>query len=173
MLARMLGAARLNVHTYEEVEADKSATLQAILVVIIVSIAIGIGRLAVEGQPIRGLLGGLVYGLLSWALWVLVTYLLGTTVLKTSETHADWGELARTTGFAQTPGILVLFVFIPVIGSAIAVIGLIWRLVAMVVAVRQALDYQSTVRAVVVAVIGYIVAVIPLSIIWARIVGIG
>ena len=45
MLARMLGVARLNVATFEDVEHDSGATLQAMLIVIVVSIATGVGTL--------------------------------------------------------------------------------------------------------------------------------
>ncbi len=171
MLARMLGAARLNVHTFEEVESDKGATMQAMIVVVLVAIANGIGGLASGGNLVLGLISGLLLGLATWALWALVTFLVGTTILKTPETHADWGELARTTGFAQTPGIFKVFAFIPILGPIIVFIASIWQLVAMVIAVRQALDYQSTWRAVGVVVIGFLIIVIPLGIVGMLIAG--
>ena len=46
-------------------------------------------------------------------MWALFTYVIGATILKTEDTEADWGQLARGTGFAQTPGILHVFYFIP------------------------------------------------------------
>jgi hypothetical protein len=167
----MLGAARLNVHTFEEVESDKGATMQAMIVVVLVAIANGIGGLASGGNLVLGLISGLLLGLATWALWALVTFLVGTTILKTPETHADWGELARTTGFAQTPGIFKVFAFIPILGPIIVFIASIWQLVAMVIAVRQALDYQSTWRAVGVVVIGFLIIVIPLGIVGMLIAG--
>ena len=111
MLARMLGAARLDVDTYEDVEKDKSATLQALLVVVFVAISAGVGGLlSGEGDLVRGLAFGAIRGVMSWAVWALVAWLVGTTLLKTQETEADWGQLARGTGFAQTPGLLNVFV---------------------------------------------------------------
>ena len=141
MLARMLGAARLNVHTFEEVESDSGATMQAMIVVILVSIAGAIGGLT--GGPL-GLIAGLIFGLIQWAAWAGVTFFIGTTIFKTPETHADWGQLARTTGFAQTPGLLKVLSFLPAVGPLIFLVASIWQLVTMVIAVRQALDYQST-----------------------------
>ena len=107
----------------------------------------------------------MIYGLVSWALWALVTFLVGTTLLKTPETNASWGELARTTGFAQSPGVLRVFGFIPVIGPIIVFAVTIWQLVAMVIAVSQALDYESTLRAIGVVAIGFVIVIIPLLII--------
>ena len=140
MLARMMGAARLDVHTFEEVEGDSGATMQAMLVVVLVAIANGIGGLASAGNPLFGLISGLLLGLVTWAAWALVTFLVGTTILKTPETHANWGELARTTGFAQTPGLFKALGFLPFVGPLIVLIASIWQFVAMVIAVRQALD---------------------------------
>ena len=112
-----------------------------------------------------GLIFGIVRGLAGWALWALVTYWVGTTILNTPGTDANWGQLARTTGFAQTPGVLQVFAFIPIIGGLIALVASIWQLVAMVRAVRHALDYDSTLRAVGVVVIGFVVVIIPLTIV--------
>ncbi len=149
MIGRMIGAAKLNVDTYEEVEADKSATGQALLVVLLVTVASVVGTLLLgdDVDVVRALIVGIIRGVVSWALWALVTMLIGTTLLKTERTEADWGELARTTGFAQTPGILNVLVFIPAVGVVIALVAFIWSIVAMLIGVRQALDYTSTWRA--------------------------
>jgi hypothetical protein len=169
MLRRMINAARLDRATYEEVENDPNATLQALLVVIIVALAAGVGALlAVQEEavnPIWGFVSGVIGGLIRWALWALITFLVGTTILKTARTNASWSQLARTTGFAQTPGILQILVFIPIIGWIIAAIAGIWQLVAMVVAVRQALDYESIWRTLGVVVIGFIIIAIVLAVI--------
>ena len=153
----MIGAALLRAHTYEEVEHDSAATKQAVIVVVVVALAIGIGN---TGLGITALIVGIVMGIVQWALWALVTYIIGTTLLNTPATEANWGQLARTTGFAQTPGLLRIFGFIPFIGSLLVIIGSIWQVAAMVVAVRQALDYTSKWRALGVVVIG----VIPVAI---------
>ena len=145
MLSRMLGAARLSVDTFEDVERDSSATIQALIVVIIVALASGIGELlSGEADILRALVFGLIRGIISWAIWALIAMFVGTKILKTEQTEADWGQLARGTGFAQTPGILTVLVFVPAVGTTIGVIALFWQLAAMVVAVRQTLDYTST-----------------------------
>ena len=169
MLARMLGAARLNVDTYEDVEKDKGATIQALIVVIIVAIAAGVGGvLSGEANIGRGLAFGAIRGVVTWAIWALVAWIVGTTILKTQETEADWGQLARGTGFAQTPGLLNVFVFVPVVGGVIVFLAFLWQLACMVVAVRQSLDYTSTLRAIFVIIIALIpVLIINGIVIWA------
>lgn len=150
MIGRMIGAARLSSHTYEEVEADSRATLQALAIVILVTIASVVGALLPGGQDIAVgsvVIVGIVRGVISWAMWALVTWIVGSTILKTEHTEADWGQLARCTGFAQTPGILNVFSFLPVVGGLIFIVALLWRFVAMMVGVRHALDYTSTWRA--------------------------
>ena len=173
MFARMLGAARLDPHTFEDVEHDSSATLQAVAVVILVSVAGGIGGiLAGDGDILRGVVFGVVRGVASWAVWALAAMLIGTTILKTAATHADWGQVARGTGFAQTPGILNILVFIPVAGGIIVFAVFLWQLAAMLISLRQTLDYDSTWRAFFVVVLALIpVAIINGLIIWALRIG--
>ena len=154
MLRRMIGAATLDINVYEEVEADRSATMQAIGVVVLVSLVSGIGYLSVGG--ISGLIAGIIFALIGWGLWALITYWIGTTLFRTPQTEADWGQLLRTLGFAQSPGMLRVFGLIPVIGPVIFFATSLWLLVPMVVAVRQALDYSSTLRAVGVVLINFI-----------------
>ena len=165
IIQRMIGAARLDTATYEEVEADESATRQAMSVVVLVAVATGIGNLGSGG--LTGLVAGILVGLVTWAIWAGITYLIGTTILKTPETHANWGQLARTLGFAQSPGVFMIFGIIPGIGLLVFSIVFFWRLATMVVAIKQALDYTSTLRAVGVAIIGFIASVVITSVVFA------
>ena len=167
MLSRMLGAALLRAETYEDVESDRGATIQALLVVIAVAVASGVGGLlAGDADVVRGVVFGVIRGVVTWAIWALATWLVGAKLLKTLETEADWGQLARTTGFAQTPGILSILVFIPVVGVLIALVAFFWAFVAMVIAIRQALDYTSTWRAFFVILIAFIPVIIINAIIF-------
>lgn len=154
MLRRMIGAATLNVHVYEEVEADKSATWQAFGVVVLVALVSGIGFLFTGG--ISGLIGAIIFALIGWGLWALIIYWIGSTLFRTSRTKADWGQLLRTLGFAQSPGVLRIFGLIPIIGPVIFFATILWQIATTVVAVRQALDYTSTLRAVGVVLVAFI-----------------
>jgi hypothetical protein len=155
---RMLGAAKLDARTYEEVETDTNATGQALGVVVISSIAAGIGSLGFGG--IWGMIWGCVAALIGWVVWAFLIWLVGTKLLPEPQTRSDVPELLRTTGFASAPGVLRILGILPFVGSLISFLAGLWMLVAMVIAVRQALDYQSTARAIGVCVIGFIVNMI-------------
>jgi hypothetical protein len=161
---RMMGAAKLNVRTFEEVEADPTALRQAMGVVALSSIATGIGAVGLKGGP--GLVGGIVGGLLGWAIWAWLTYFIGTRILPAPQTHADWGQLARTTGFAAAPGIIRAVGVVPGLTTLVFAIANLWMLAAFVVAVRQALDYTSTWRAIGVCLIGWLVNAVVLALAW-------
>ena len=165
MIERMIRASRLDINMFEEVEADTSATNQALLIVALVALATGIASLGTTG-PI-GLFVGVVLAIAGWALWAWIVHLIGTKIIPSHSTHADWGQLARTLGFAQSPGIFRALGFIPVVGNIIFAVASIWMLVAMVVAVRQALDYTSTLRAIAVVLIGFIPYLVLMSIAFA------
>ncbi|HET6231266.1 MAG TPA: YIP1 family protein [Longimicrobiaceae bacterium] len=146
---RIVGAAMLDVATYEEVEADVTATPQAAGVVALVAAAGAIGGMHGGGH---GMIGGIVTAFIGWAVWSGVTYLVGT---KLFDGTADWGEMLRTLGFAQAPGLLGVLAFLPLLGRLVAVVVGIWSLVACIVAIRQALDI-STGKAIATAVVAVI-----------------
>lgn len=165
---RMIRAARLDNSLYEEVEADNTATTQALIVVTLSSICSGIGtalsRVLAGHGPVGvgvGLLGGLFSAFIVWFVWSFITYFVGTKVFSGT---ASYGELLRTIGFANSPGVLLFFSFIPVLGGLLSFVVWIWNLVAMIIAVRQALDF-STGNAVLTCIVGWIVALVLLIII--------
>ncbi len=158
LFIRMLRAAQLDAALYEEVEADHSALWQASSVVVLASLAAGIGG---RGSGVSGnLIIMILATLLGWYIWAYLTYFVGTRLLPGLRTQADWGQLLRTIGFSSAPGVLrVIGVFLPGpswVGVLFLVVA-VWMLVAMVIAVRQALDYESTTRAVVVCTVGWVI----------------
>ncbi len=167
---RMVGAAKLDVHTYEEVEADTTATGQAVLVVVIYTVCLGIGASIATGGGISpiGLVVSIAAALLGWVARAFLIFVIGTKLLPEPETHSDMGELLRTIGFATTPGILFIgFALAPIIGRLVVLLALvvvIWMIVALVIAVRQALDYKSTWRAIGVVILAVIAESIIVSI---------
>jgi hypothetical protein len=104
-----------------------------------------------------GIIATMVGALIGWFIWAFLTYIIGTRFLPEPETNADMGEMLRTIGFSSSPGVLRILALIPVVGAFISFGVGIWMLVAMIIAVKQALDYKSTWRAVGVCLIGFIV----------------
>lgn len=168
MIQRMLGAALFNAHTYEEIEADQTALGQALAVVILVTVCGAIGGLVSDilaGASflgiILGLCFGLAFGIVRWALWVTVIFMVGGSLLRTSSTQISWSEMGRVLGFAYTPGVLTIFSWVPGIGWLISVAAFFWTLAAAIMAVRQAMDFEGTGRAILVVVIAGIIGFIP------------
>lgn len=154
---RLLRAMKLEPELYEEVEADKSATGQAILTVALSSMAAGVGG-AISGGW-YGLLVNATMAVVGWVVWAFLSYFIGTRLLPEPQTKADLGELLRCTGFSSAPGLLMVLGFLPGLGNLIRFAVMVWMLAAFVVAVRQALDYSSTLRAVAVCIIGWLVLI--------------
>lgn len=159
---RIIRACKLDVNLYEEVEADKSATVQAALVVVLSSLAAGVGALSLGAS---NFLMAPILSLVSWYVWAYLIYIIGAKIFPEPNTKADHGELLRTIGFSSAPGLIRVFGFTPELMSITFIGAAIWMLVAMVIAVRQALDYESTWRSIGVVVIGFLVQAIVLVII--------
>ena len=153
---RMKGAAMLDVATYEEVEADTTATGQAAVVVAIGAIATAIGA---SRGGVGSIIGMLIASLIGWVLWAGATYFIGTKVFGGT---ATWGELLRTIGFAHSPKVLAVLAIVPVIGPIIGFVLGIWLLATGLVAIRQALDI-STGKAIFTAVLAWLAMLIPFA----------
>lgn len=159
---RMKGAALLNVATYEEVEADTTATGQAAVVVVLGAIATAVAAMRGGGG---GMIGGVIASLIGWALWAGVTYFIGAKLLGGT---ATWGELLRTLGFAQSPKVLLVLAIIPGLAWIVGTVVSIWVLITGFIAVRQALDISNG-KAAITVVLGWLAMVIPLMLLGLRI----
>lgn len=134
-VGRMIAAAAFDVSVYEEVEADRSATGQAAGVVAIAAIASGIGS-----WHSHGVVSALLSELIGWAVWAGVTYFIGVTLFNGK---ATWGELLRTLGFAQAPGVFLVLGIIPILGWVVRLVVGIWLAITGFIAIRQALDVSN------------------------------
>ncbi len=159
LLDRAIGAAMLQVPVYEEVEADTEATAQAAIVVGVVAVASALGHWRLGPM---GLVSSILGAYVGWAVWSAVTYYVGTWLGG----KATWGEMLRTIGFAQAPGALLIIGIIPFLGGLVRFAVAIWMLVAGIVAIRQALDFDNqTGKAVLTAVIGLVLYIVAGAII--------
>ncbi|HET6371174.1 MAG TPA: YIP1 family protein [Nitrospiria bacterium] len=155
-IRRMIRAAKLDAQLYEEVEADKSAMGQALGVVVLSGVAAGIGTIGRYGGY-GHILEGLIAALIGWFIWAILAYWLGTRILPEPQTSSNMGELLRTVGFSSSPGLLRVLGVLPGVTDFIIIVTSVWMLASMVVAIRQALDYESTLRALSVCAIGWII----------------
>ena len=164
LIERMIGAAMLDTSVYEEVEADRNATGQAAAVVAIVAVCAAIGG---SGGGVKGIIGAIVSAFLGWLIMSALTYFIGTKLFGGT---ADMGEMLRTLGFAQSPGVIAILGIIPFLGRLVVFAVAIWQLVTAIVAIRQALDFDTG-KAIATAVISWIVVWVCTAIIFAMILG--
>ncbi len=151
---RLVRAIKLDKELYEEVEADRDATRQAVSVVVLAALA---GAVGMSGRGGPGMVAGVLVALGGWVIAALIIFVVGTRLLPQPQTRSNPGELLRTLGFANAPGLLYVLSVIPPLGRPVRLVVSVWLLIAWVIAVRQALDYDNTGRAVLVCVIGWLV----------------
>jgi hypothetical protein len=152
---RLFRAIKLDPELYEEVEADHAANGQAVLTVVLSSVAAGVGGALSGGW--MGLVVHTLVALIGWVVWAFLSFFIGAKLMPEPQTKSDMGELLRCTGFSSAPGLLQILGFLPGLGAIVRGIVFVWMLAAFVLAVRQALDYTSTWRALGVCVIGWLV----------------
>lgn len=157
LVERAIAAAKLDAGAFEEVEADTTATGQAAVVVVAAAIAQAI---AAYDSGIGHMIGALCGALIGWGIWSVLTYFIGVKLFNGTATI---GEMARTLGFAQAPGVLYIVGIIPVLGWLATIVIAVWILIAGIIAIRQALDV-STGKAILTAVIGWVVMVVIMAV---------
>ena len=149
--ARMLRAAQLDASLYNEVEADENATTEALIVVVLTAICAAIGSaFSGEGRLFSGVLGSISSVVVGWVVMSATIYLVGVNLFGGK---ATFGELLRTLGYASAPGVLRILTFVPWLGGLIGFVVAIWTLATNVVAIREALDVETT-QAILTGVIG-------------------
>lgn len=149
MLNRIMGVLRLDAATFNEIEADEGATMQAGIIVAIVAIISGVGLGAVSENFVLGVVYGVVNALIGWGVWAAVTYFVGTFLFGGK---ATFSEMLRMTGFAQTP---LLLSFIPCVG----IFAALWSLATGFIAIREGLDIDN-IKSILTAVIAWVVVVV-------------
>ena len=150
---RLCRAIKIDIDLYEEVEKDKSATIQAGAVVVLSSLAAGIGALQ---MGVSNFLLAPAMSLLSWYVWAYVIYFVGVKLFGSNKTKSNHGELLRTIGFSSAPGLIRIFGVTPELMTVTFIGSAFWMLACMVVAVKSALDYESLWKAFGVVIIAWL-----------------
>lgn len=155
---RFIGALMLDVAAFEDVEADRASSLQSMSVVVLASAACGTAAVGLGLIGPVAFIGGIAFLLTGWLVWISMISVIGTIALPEPQTHSGATELMRTLGFAAAPGVLLVFASMPAVAPLVVTIVALWMIAAMVVGMRQALDYQSTGRAIAVCVLGWLLS---------------
>ena len=150
---RIFRAIKIDVELYEEVERDKSATIQAGLVVVLSSMAAGVGALQLGAS---NFLLAPIFSLISWYVWAYIIYFVGVKLFPEKNTKSNHGELLRTIGFSSAPGLLRVFGVTPDLMAVTFIGSAFWMLACMVFGVRAALDYKSLWRALGVVIVAWL-----------------
>lgn len=153
-IRRFVGALTLDPSAYEEFESDRGAIFQALATVLLASLAEGLALRAILGPHSVVLMTAVA--LIGWVAWAVLTFEVGARILPGARTHSSVGELMRTLGFAAAPGCVAFLALVPGLPIPVLVFSRTWMLLAMIVAVRQALDYTSTWRAVAVCALAWL-----------------
>jgi hypothetical protein len=140
---RLLGALRLDPRVFEEVESRRAANSEALVIVLVSSIAAGVGAGSLDGPSMARITGFGAIALGSWLAWSGMILHVGGRLFPEAQTRVTYGQLIRTIGFAATPGLLQVFAIFEPIRMPVFIVAWLWMLAAMVVAVRQALDYRT------------------------------
>ena len=152
-LNRVFRAIKIDIDLYEEVEKDKSATIQAGIVVVLSSLAAGVGALQLGKS---NFLFAPILSLLSWYVWAYVIYFVGVKLFPGAKTKSNHGELLRTIGFSSAPGLIRVFGITPDLMTVTFIGSAFWMLACMVVAVKSALDYESLWKALGVVLVAWL-----------------
>jgi hypothetical protein len=152
---RVVGAMKLEANAFEDVERDVTAMGQAVGVIALYAVSSGISWIRYNG--LSGIATGIIAALIGYAVWAVIVWIVGTKVMPEPATKADFPETFRVVAFAAAPGLLCFIGIIPILGWLVGFAIWLWMIAAMVVAVRQVLDYSTTGKAIVVVIIGFIV----------------
>jgi hypothetical protein len=166
---RLIGAMKLDPGTFEDIERDPTALSQTIGVIALAAVSLGIGNVWYGG--VSGIVFSIITSLIGYVLWAVVVWLVGTKVMPDPATKADFQETFRVVGFAAAPGVLGIITIIPILGWLLVFLLWLWSIAAMVVAVRQVLDYTDTFKAVIVVIIGFVVNFVVTMILTAMFIG--
>lgn len=166
---RLVGAMKLDVNTFEDIERDPTAMGQAVGVIALAAVSTGIGNVWYGG--LTGILFGVITSLIGYAVWAVIVWLVGTKVMPDPSTKADFPEAFRVIAFAAAPGVLGAVTIIPILGWLLLFLIWVWSIAAMVVAVKAALDYTDTFKAVIVVIIGFVVNLVITALLSAMFLG--
>jgi hypothetical protein len=165
MIDRIVRATRLDWTVFREIAEDENATKEAAIIVLIVTFLAALGGAgglliarvgagtAILGFFVDWLVNGVLIG---WIGWAILTYFVGSILFKGT---SDIPEMMRVLGYASAPRLLGLLGFIPCVGWIFALAGWVLSLIAGIIAVREAQEFETG-HAIITVVISWGIAVV-------------
>jgi Yip1 domain len=152
---RVVGAMKLDANAFEEVERDPTSIGQAVGVIVLAAVSEGLGWIYYNG--LTGIVSGALLSIIGFLIWSAIVWLVGTRLMPEPTTKADFPETFRVLGFAAAPGLVGVITIIPILGWLLVPVIWVWKIAAMVVAVKAVLDYSTVGKAIVVVLIGFVI----------------
>ncbi|MFH1414945.1 MAG: hypothetical protein ABIH89_02530 [Elusimicrobiota bacterium] len=158
LIARILRVLKLEDELYREVESVPDAISEAVIIVIISSIAAGIGSLGKIG--LTGIIIITLGSLVNWIIWAFLVYFIATNIIRGSRVYLSQGDFLRVVGFASAPGIIRILALLPGMYYIVHIIAHLWMIASMIVAVREVFMFEKTSGAVKVSIVGWVFMVL-------------
>ena len=163
MIDRIVRAIRLDWTVFREIAQDREAMKEAAIIVLVVTFLAALGGTggllmaqvdagtAILGFFVNWFVNGILIG---WIGWAILTYFVGAVLFKG---QTDVQEMMRVLGYASAPRLLGLLGFIPCVGWLFVIAGWVLSLIAGIIAIREAMDFDTR-NAIITVVISWIAA---------------
>jgi hypothetical protein len=158
---RFFRAARLDVSFYQEVAAEPLLLNQAWITVLLYAMFASWGNFGRAGAIGSNI--GMISALIGWYIWAFSSYFVAKRFFRGGASEAQRAErkaVIRSMGFACAPGVTRILAMIPGLGIAVLVLSSIWMIVAATIAIKMALNFESSARAAGACIIGWIIGAI-------------
>jgi hypothetical protein len=142
MVNRLMRLVRLDTSVFDEVRHDASATIPAVVVVVVSTLLAGLGgwiwwitqdySYDESKVFVQSVILGTIFSVALWIVWLLVSWVVLTQLFRE---EADWQQMLRTMGMAAIPLALSFGMFIPGItfGVGLSSIALFFGLTTMAI----------------------------------------
>jgi len=152
LFSQLIRAIQLEPQVFRELAQDKASLVSAMALALFSSAAAGVGSVGGYAEKIPQAIGT---ALLAWFLWVLLIYALGAKCFP-AKRRTSLTAILCAAGFASTPGLLRFLAYFPVFSVIVSFGAALWMFASMLVAMKEALHYESMPRTAAVIGIGWI-----------------
>lgn len=189
MLDRIMGVITLKAPVYRQIADDKTGTMSAAVIVVVVRLVAGFfsGLVSVNPQTggaavsvVGAVLAAIITVIVGLIAWVISAWVLAF-VAKAMGGKTDTGEMLRVTGYVEVFGLVGVLAVLGLISPAllcvvgiISLVAAILRLIGYVIGVREAAEFSTTnaiITAIIAAVVNFIVFAVIYGILFGLVAG--